>query len=140
MSQRRPFGRLLAPRPTPAPAALAGCGRAAPAGAVLVCGALPAGAAPRNPSDSEIGAAQSEQEQAAAEVGRIAALVAGAEAELERVGVQAEAAGTAYLAAEEALLAAQAAAEQTAAELRGSRRTRSPPRRLGSATSPATAT
>jgi murein DD-endopeptidase MepM/ murein hydrolase activator NlpD len=84
---------------------------------VLLGGALPAGAAPRNPSDSEIGAAQSEQEQAAAEVGRIAALVAGAEAELERVGVQAEAAGTAYLAAEEALLAAQEAAERTAAEL-----------------------
>lgn len=87
------------------------------AGAVLIGGALPAAAAPRNPSDSEIGAAQSEQEQAAAEVGRIAALVAGAEADLERVGVQAEAAGTAYLAAEEALLTAQAAAEQTAADL-----------------------
>ena len=57
------------------------------AGAVLVGGAIPAGAAPRNPTDGEIGAAQSEQEKAAAEVGRIAALVAGAEAELERVGV-----------------------------------------------------
>src|SRR5688572_14301545 len=68
------------------------------AGVALVGGALPATAAPRNPTDSEIGAAQSEQEKAAAEVGRIAALVAGAEAELERVGVQAEAAGTAYLA------------------------------------------
>ncbi len=102
------------------------------AGAVLVGGALPAGAAPRNPTDGEIGAAQSEQEKAAAEVGRIAALVAGAEAELERVGVQAEAAGTAYLAAEEALLAAQAAAEQTAAELRDaadSRRRRPGPHR-----------
>jgi murein DD-endopeptidase MepM/ murein hydrolase activator NlpD len=87
------------------------------AAVALVSGAVPAGATPRNPSDEEIGAAQSEQEKAAAEVGRIAALVAGAEAELERVGVQAEAAGTAYLAAEEALLAAQAAAEQTAAEL-----------------------
>jgi murein DD-endopeptidase MepM/ murein hydrolase activator NlpD len=87
------------------------------AGAVLVGSALPATAAPRNPTDSEIGDAQSEQQAAAAEVGRIAALVAGAEAELERVGVQAEAAGTAYLVAEEALLAAQAAAEQTAAEL-----------------------
>jgi murein DD-endopeptidase MepM/ murein hydrolase activator NlpD len=111
MSKRRPFagrplGRLL--RGT-----LAGV----VAGAVLVGGALPAGAAPRNPTDIEIGAAQSEQEKAAAEVGRIAALVAGAEAELERVGVQAEAAGTAYLAAEEALQAAQAAAEQAAAEL-----------------------
>ena len=111
MSQRRPpagrlFGRLLR-------TALAGV----VVGALLVGGALPAGAAPRNPSDSELGAARTEQEEAAAEVGRIAALVAGAEAELERVGVQAEAAGTAYLAAEEALLAAQAAAEQTAAEL-----------------------
>jgi murein DD-endopeptidase MepM/ murein hydrolase activator NlpD len=105
-SAGRPLGRFL--RTT-----LAGV----VAGAVLIGGALPAGAAPRNPTDDEIGAAQTEQQQAAAEVGRIAALVAGAEAELERVGVQAEAAGTAYLAAEEALQAAQAAAEQTAAEL-----------------------
>lgn len=105
-SAGRPLGRLLRTMLV-----------AVVAGAVLIGGALPAGAAPRNPSDSEIGAAQSEQEQAAAEVGRIAALVAGAEAELERVGVQAEAAGTAYLAAEEALLAAQAAAERTAADL-----------------------
>ncbi len=105
-SAGRPLGRHLR-------TALAGV----LAAAVLVGGALPAGAAPRNPSDAEIGAAQSEQEQAAAEVGRIAALVAGAEAELERVGVQAEAAGTAYLAAEEALLAAQEAADQAAAEL-----------------------
>ncbi|GAA3157320.1 hypothetical protein GCM10010531_05820 [Blastococcus jejuensis] len=87
------------------------------AGTVLVGAAVPAVAAPRNPTDTEIAGAQSEQDAAAAEVGRIAALVAGAEAELERVGVQAEAAGTAYLAAEEALLAAQEAAERTAAEL-----------------------
>lgn len=86
-------------------------------GALLVGSALPAGAAPRNPTDGEIGAAQSEQEKAAAEVGRIAALVAGAEADLQRVGLQAEAAGTVYLLAEEALQAAQAEAEQTAAEL-----------------------
>ena len=51
-------------------------------------------------------------------MGRILGLVAAAEAELERVGVLAEAAGTAYLAAEEALLMAQQAAEQSAAELR----------------------
>jgi len=88
-------------------------------GALLVGSALPAGAAPRNPTDGEIGAAQSEQEKAAAEVGRIAALVAGAEADLQRVGLQAEAAGTVYLLAEEALQAAQAEAEQTAAEATG---------------------
>jgi murein DD-endopeptidase MepM/ murein hydrolase activator NlpD len=108
MSQRRP-----ARRRTGLTAGLI----AVLAGAVLVGGAVPAVAAPRNPTDTEIAGAQSEQDQAAAEVGRIAALVAGAEAELERVGVQAEAAGTAYLAAEEALTAAQEAADRTAAEL-----------------------
>ncbi|WP_092202217.1 M23 family metallopeptidase [Blastococcus tunisiensis] len=74
-------------------------------------------APPPNPSDSQLGAARAEQDAAAAEVGRIAALVAGAEAELEKVGVLAEAAGTAYLQAEEALLQAQEAADRTAAEL-----------------------
>jgi murein DD-endopeptidase MepM/ murein hydrolase activator NlpD len=87
------------------------------AGAVLLGGATPVLAAPRNPTDGELTEAQTQQEQAAAEVGRIAALVAAAESELERVGVQAEAAGTAYLAAEEALTAAQAEADRTAAEL-----------------------
>ncbi|MGY1811589.1 M23 family metallopeptidase [Blastococcus sp. SYSU D00820] len=90
------------------------------AGAVLVTTAGPALAVPPppvNPSDGEISAAQAAQDAAAAEVGRIAALVAGAEAELERLTVQAEAAGAAYLAAEEALLLAQAAADQTAAQL-----------------------
>ena len=72
---------------------------------------------PPNPSDSELGGARSEQEAAAAEVGRIRGLVAAAEADLERVGVLAEAAGTAYEAAEEARQIAQAAADQTAAEL-----------------------
>jgi murein DD-endopeptidase MepM/ murein hydrolase activator NlpD len=72
---------------------------------------------PPNPTDSELGSAQSQQDAAAAEVGRIAALVASAEAELERVGVLAEAAGTAYLAAEEALMQAQAEADRAAAEL-----------------------
>jgi murein DD-endopeptidase MepM/ murein hydrolase activator NlpD len=87
---------------------------------VLLVAATPAVAAPPpppNPSDSQIGAAQSEQDAAAAEVGRIAALVAGAEAELERVGVQAEAAGTAYELAQEALQQAQERAVRTAAEL-----------------------
>ncbi|HEX2073023.1 MAG TPA: peptidoglycan DD-metalloendopeptidase family protein [Geodermatophilus sp.] len=90
-------------------------------GAVLLGTAGPAVAVPPpppNPTDGEIGAAQSAQDAAAAEVGRIAALVAEAEAELERLTVQAEAAGAAYLAAEEALQLAQEAAERTAAELR----------------------
>jgi murein DD-endopeptidase MepM/ murein hydrolase activator NlpD len=90
------------------------------AGAVLIASATPSLAVPPpppNPTDSELGAARSEQEAAAAEVGRIAGLVAAAELELERVGVQAEAAGAAYLAAEEALLEAQASADKAAAEL-----------------------
>jgi murein DD-endopeptidase MepM/ murein hydrolase activator NlpD len=88
--------------------------------AVLLGSAAPAGAVPPpppNPSDSQLGEAQSAQDAAAAEVGRIAALVAEAEAELERYAVQSEAAGLAYLAAEEALVEAQAAAERTAAQL-----------------------
>ena len=79
---------------------------AAVAGTVLVATAAPALAvppAPPNPTDSELGAAKSQQDAAAAEVGRIAGLVATAEAELERLGVQAEAAGTAYEVANEAL-------------------------------------
>src|SRR5688500_9551368 len=90
------------------------------ASAGLVGTAAPAFAVPPpppNPTDAELGAAQSEQAAAAAEVGRISGLVAAAEGELERVGIQAEAAGTAYLIAEEALLTAQAVAAQTAAEL-----------------------
>ncbi|UOY00846.1 hypothetical protein [Blastococcus sp. PRF04-17] len=90
------------------------------AGAVVLASAVPASAVPApppNPTDGQLGAARSAQDAAAAEVGRIAALVAASEAELERVGIQAEAAGTAYLIAEEALLNAQAVAEQTAAEL-----------------------
>jgi murein DD-endopeptidase MepM/ murein hydrolase activator NlpD len=91
------------------------------AGAALIASGTPAYAAPPpppNPTDGQIGAAQAEREAAAAEVGRIRGLVASAEADLERVGVQAEAAGVAYEAAEEALLEAQAAAERTAVELR----------------------
>jgi murein DD-endopeptidase MepM/ murein hydrolase activator NlpD len=90
------------------------------AGAALVGTSAPAFAVPPpppNPSDTQIGAARSEQDVAAAEVGRIRALVATAEAELEKVGVQAEAAGTAYEAAKEALQQAQDRAAQTAAEL-----------------------
>ena len=51
-------------------------------------------------------------------MGRLEALLANAESELERVNVQAEAAGTAYLQAEQALQEAQERAEQTAAELK----------------------
>ncbi|WP_336031530.1 M23 family metallopeptidase [Geodermatophilus sp. FMUSA9-8] len=90
------------------------------AGALLLGAPAPTTAAPPpppNPSDAEIGAARSAQDAAAAEVGRIAALVATAEGELERATVQAEAAGAAYLAAEEALQAAQDIAAQTAAQL-----------------------
>ncbi|NEM08615.1 M23 family metallopeptidase [Geodermatophilus normandii] len=89
-------------------------------GAVLLGTAGPALAVPEpppNPSDGQIADAQAAQEAAAAEVGRLAAEVAAAETELERLGLQAEAAGTAFLAAEEALTLAQAAADQAAADL-----------------------
>jgi murein DD-endopeptidase MepM/ murein hydrolase activator NlpD len=91
------------------------------AGVTLLGSATAASAVPPpppNPTDSELGTAQAEQEAAAAEIGRIAGLVATAEAELERAGVLAEAAGTAYLLAEEALHEAQDAADKTAAELK----------------------
>jgi len=90
------------------------------AAAALVLGAAPALAAPPapgNPSDGEITAAQSAQDAAAAEVGRIAGLVAAAESQLQQVQVQAESAGIAYEAAQEALAQAQAAAQETAAQL-----------------------
>ena len=74
-------------------------------------------APPPNPTDGEIGAARSQQDAAAAEVGRIAGLVTAAEAELDRLGIQAEAAGTAYEIANEALEVAQAEAERAAALL-----------------------
>jgi len=127
MLQRRPSGRVT--RPVPRRPGTRGPATGRPfrtalvallAGAALVATGTPAFAAPApppNPSDGQIGAARSEQDAAAAEVGRIAALVAASEAELERVGIQAEAAGTAYLIAEEALQTAQAVAAQTAAEL-----------------------
>ena len=123
MSSRRPSGPAISRRP--------GSGRpsggrplralfaSAVTAVVLVGTAAPALAAPPppNPTDGQIGAAQSEQDAAAAEVGRIAGLVATAESELERVGVQAEAAGTAYEAAQEALQMAQDRAAKTAADL-----------------------
>ena len=90
------------------------------AGAALVAPVAPALALPPpppNPTDAQLGSAQAEKEAAAAEVGRLAGLVAAAEGELERVGVLAEAAGAAYLEAEEMLAVAQAAAAETAAEL-----------------------
>ncbi|WP_448626606.1 M23 family metallopeptidase [Geodermatophilus sp. URMC 64] len=90
-------------------------------GAVVVASAgtaLAAPAPPPNPSDDQISDAAADQQAAAAEVGRIAGLVAQAEGELERYALQAEAAGTAYEAAAEALQIAQEAADRTAAELR----------------------
>ncbi len=90
------------------------------AGAALVATAAPALAVPPpppNPTDGEMGAARSQQDAAAAEVGRIAGLVTAAEAELDRVTVQAEAAGTEYEIAKEALQAAQARADEAAALL-----------------------
>ena len=86
---------------------------------VVLTGAAPASAEPEppNPTDEQIGQAQTAQDAAAAEVGRLGALVAQAESELERYAVQAEAAGAAYLAAEEALAQAQAEAARTALEL-----------------------
>src|SRR5215218_3818035 len=88
------------------------------AGAVLTATAAPAAAAPPpNPTDEQIGSAKSAKDAAAAEVGRITALVADAESQLQRLSYQAEAAGAAYLQAEEALALAQAAADRTAEQL-----------------------
>jgi murein DD-endopeptidase MepM/ murein hydrolase activator NlpD len=87
------------------------------AGALLVLSAQPALAAPGNPSDTEIAAAQSAQGTAAAEVGRIAGLVAAAEAELERVTLEAQAAADAQLVTQAALERAQTAATAAQAEL-----------------------
>ena len=88
------------------------------AGAVLGGGGVAVAAPPPdNPTDEQLGDAQQTQAAAAAEVGRLAGLVAAAEAQLEQVQFQAEAAGTAYLAAEEARAVAEAAAEQAAQEL-----------------------
>ena len=127
MFQRRPSsattvcpGARRPRRPRPARSLRSGL-VAVLAGAALVATAAPALAVPPpppNPTDGEIGAARSQQDAAAAEVGRIAGLVTAAEAELERLGIQAEAAGTAYEVADEALRAAQAEADRAAALLR----------------------
>jgi murein DD-endopeptidase MepM/ murein hydrolase activator NlpD len=86
--------------------------------AVLVVGAAPAAADPVNPSDGEITDAATAQQAAAAEVTRIAGLVTAAEEQLERVQVEAEAAGTAYLAAEEERQLAEKAAAKAARALK----------------------
>ncbi|MGR6966311.1 M23 family metallopeptidase [Geodermatophilus sp. URMC 61] len=125
MPQSRPRRRTSGTAAAPAHRSPAGIVRSllvgVVAGTVVLTGATPAGAAPTppppNPTDEQIGQAQSAQDAAAAEVGRIGALVAQAQSQLEGYAVQAEAAGAAYLAAEEALLQAQAEAERTAAEL-----------------------
>src|SRR5687768_2118764 len=123
MSQRRttvrPSAEVDAQRPR-RPAARRVLLASLLAGAVLLTAAPSVAAAPRppNPTDEQIGGARSAKDAAAAEVGRISGLVATAEAELQRLSYLAEAAGTAYLAAEEALGEAQAAAEKTAARLR----------------------
>jgi murein DD-endopeptidase MepM/ murein hydrolase activator NlpD len=120
MFQRRPSSPATALRGTrrPRPVRSLRTGLVAVlAGAALVVTAAPALAVPPpppNPTDSEIGAARSQQDDAAAEVGRIAGLVAAAETELHRVSIQAEAAGTAYEIANEELQAAQARADEAA--------------------------
>jgi murein DD-endopeptidase MepM/ murein hydrolase activator NlpD len=124
MSSRRPSGPATSRRPGSRRPVAGRPLRAIVTGAVtavvLLGAAAPALAAPpppSNPSDSQLGTAKSEQDAAAAEVGRIAGLVATSEAELEKVEVQAEAAGTAYEQAQEALQQAQDRAAQTAADL-----------------------
>ena len=102
-------------------------------GAVVAGTAAPAAAVPpTNPSDEQLDSARSAKEQAAGEVGRITALVADAEAELQRLSYLAEAAGAAYMAAEEALARAQEAADRTAAQLAAAgRRVAAAERRIG---------
>ena len=85
--------------------------------AVLAAGAAPAVADPVNPSDSELAAAETAKQQAAAEQARIAGLVSAAQGELEKLQLQAEAAGAAYDEAEEARRQADAAAEEAARQL-----------------------
>ncbi|GAA4727653.1 hypothetical protein GCM10023328_02460 [Modestobacter marinus] len=96
---------------------LAGALTAAVAAVLLGAGGGTARAEPVNPSDEQLAGAQTAQDAAAAEVGRIAGQVAAAEAQLEQVQVLAEAAGTAYLAAEEARVQAEAAAARAAQDL-----------------------
>lgn len=72
---------------------------------------------PPNPSDDQINAAGASQQVAAAEVGRISGELAAAQAELDQLGIVAEAATYEYLAAEGRLQAAQEAAAQSARDL-----------------------
>jgi murein DD-endopeptidase MepM/ murein hydrolase activator NlpD len=115
-SVRRPSGLRSARRRLPS-RLIAGAVAALVAGAVVLGDGGVALADPSNPSDQQIDDAQAAQDQAAAEVGRLAGLVAAAESQLEQVQVQAEAAGTAYLVAEEARQVAEAAAAQAAQDL-----------------------
>ena len=124
MSSRRPSGPATSRRPGSRQPVAGRPLRAIFTGAVTAVVLLGTGAPalaapppPSNPSDSQLGTAKSEQDAAAAEVGRIAGLVATSEAELEKVEVQAEAAGTAYEQAQQALQQAQDRAAQTAADL-----------------------
>jgi murein DD-endopeptidase MepM/ murein hydrolase activator NlpD len=120
MSQRRPSGRPSAYRRR------CRAVRSALAAAVVVVGVLVAAAGPAlaapaapppNPTDQQLGQAATTVQQASAEVGRLSGLVGQAESDLEKVAVQAEAAGQAYDAAQHALEQAQAAAEQARTQL-----------------------
>ena len=87
------------------------------AGLIMAVVAPAAQAAPVNPSDADLTAARSAQDQAAAEVGRLTALVAQAESQVQQAGVVAEAAADAQLVAEAELASAQQAADAAQAEL-----------------------
>jgi murein DD-endopeptidase MepM/ murein hydrolase activator NlpD len=92
----------------------------APRRALLVAGLLTAslfGTHAATAAPSSVGEAQSEHDRLAAEVKRIEDSLAAAEETLERMTVEAEAAGEAARAAEAALATAKTAAEETAAEL-----------------------
>jgi len=121
----RPSPALLRPAPGRLPRASRWLARTVSGGlvaavavtAVLGAGGGTARAEPVNPSDEQLGGAEAARAAATAEVARITGLVADAQARLEQVQFQAEAAGTAYLAAEEARQLAEAAAQQTARDL-----------------------
>jgi murein DD-endopeptidase MepM/ murein hydrolase activator NlpD len=118
----RASARPAAGRPGGAPrwltrALSGGLATALAVGVALGTGGGTALADPVNPSDEQLDGAQAQQAAAAAEVARITGLVADAQARLEQVQVQAESAGTDYLAAEEARQLAEAAAAQTAQDL-----------------------
>jgi len=86
----------------------------------LLVAATPAYAVPApppNPSDDQINAADSAQQAAAAEVGRISGELAAAEAELERLNVVAEEATYLHHEAEGRLIEALEAAAESAVEL-----------------------